>query len=104
MMQTTSRSSTATTFETSDARAAEMRARERELAAREQLLDALERRLRRSRRRLEQRLQAVRDRRSLTPVRFGLPRVPDGYFQPGSDEMEDAWWSQQLGKRPRIAA
>jgi hypothetical protein len=87
--------------------AADIDARERDLLAREELLDALERRLARSRRRLDERLHAILERRMIplaTPGRLGLPRVPQTYFQDPSALDDDAWWSRQLGKPPRMAA
>ena len=92
------------------ARAAEVEERERALAAREQLIRALENRLEESRRRLEERLEQVKTRPAVpvpgmfVPLGFHVPRIDEGYFDAGSNVDEDAWWSRQLGKPPRLAA
>jgi len=93
-----------------DARAAEIEERQRALDAREQLIHALENRLEDSRRRLEERLQQMKERRpSVTggvfaPMNFHVPSIDEGYFAAGSNVDEDAWWTRQLGKPPRLAA
>jgi hypothetical protein len=92
------------------ARAAEVEERERALAAREQLIRALENRLEDSRRRLEERLEQVKARPAVpvpgmfVPLAFHVPSIDEGYFDAGSNVDEDAWWSRQLGKPPRLAA
>jgi chromosome segregation ATPase len=92
-----------------EARAAEIEERERALAAREQLIRALENRLEDSRRRLEERLQQVKERRPsvvgmIGAIDFHLPNIDEAYFDAGSNVDEEAWWSRQLGKPPRLAA
>jgi len=93
-------------FET---RAAEIEERERALDAREQLIRALEQRLEESRRRLEERLEQVKERRptvagGFASPAFHVPSIDEGYFDAGSNVDEDAWWTRQLGKPPRLAA
>jgi len=92
-----------------EARAAEVAERERALEAREQLIRALENRLEESRRRLEERLEQMRVRHPATAgvyaaVQFHVPSIDEGYFEAGSNADEDAWWSRQLGRPPRLAA
>src|SRR5689334_3222293 len=90
------------------ARTAEVEERERALAAREQLIRALENRLEESRRKLEERLEQVKARPAVpvagmyVPLGFHLPSIDEGYFDAGSNGDEDAWWSRQLGKPPRL--
>jgi hypothetical protein len=92
-----------------DRRAAEIEERERALDAREQLIRALENRLEESRRRLEERLQQMKQRRPsaggvFAPSEFHVPSIDEAYFDAGSNVDEDAWWTRQLGKPPRLAA
>jgi len=37
-------------------------------------------------------------------VQFHVPSIDEGYFDAGSNLDEDAWWSRQLGRPPRLAA
>ena len=91
-------------------RAAEIEERERALEAREALIRALENRLEDSRRRLEERMEQMRARRPVTTgvylsgAEFHVPSIDEAYFDAGSNVDEDAWWSRQLGKPPRLAA
>jgi hypothetical protein len=90
--------------------AAEIEERERALEAREALIRALENRLEDSRRRLEERIEEMRERRPVTTgvylsgPAFNVPSIDEAYFDAGSNADEDAWWSRQLGKPPRLAA
>lgn len=93
-----------------EARAAEIEERERALEAREALIRALENRLEDSRRRLEERIEQMRERRPITTgvylsgAEFHVPSIDEAYFDAGSNLDEEAWWSRQLGKPPRLAA
>ena len=92
-----------------DARLAELAEREDELAARENLIRLLEANLDQSRQRLEERLkQFEKEKAKQAPAgsrsTFRVEPVEARYFSPGSYTHEGDWWTNQLGKRPHVAA
>ena len=51
-------------------------------------------------------MQQVKERPAAAGFRpqFSVPSIDESYFDAGSFVDEDAWWSRQLGKPPRLVA